>query len=60
MISASTMTVPVMMSSRKLEMPIKVRPLLSVPMTSAPMIVPMIVPRPPDSEVPPSTTAAMA
>ena len=29
-------------------------------MTKAPMIVPTIVPRPPDSEVPPRTTAAMA
>jgi hypothetical protein len=31
-----------------------------MPMTKAPMSVPMIVPRPPDSEVPPRTTAAMA
>ncbi len=36
------------------------RPLLSTEMISAPMTVPRMVPLPPDSEVPPMTTAAMA
>ncbi len=31
-----------------------------MPITKAPMIVPPIVPRPPDIEVPPSTAAAIA
>ena len=36
------------------------RPLVSVLMINAPMIVPRIVPSPPLSEVPPITTAAIA
>ncbi len=36
------------------------RPLLSTEMISAPMMVPMMEPLPPVSEVPPITTAAMA
>ena len=36
------------------------RPLVSTLMMKAPMIVPRMVPTPPDSEVPPMTTAAMA
>ena len=40
--------------------PIITRPSDRMPMTKAPTIVPPIVPRPPDIEVPPSTAAAMA
>jgi hypothetical protein len=36
------------------------RPSERMPITNAPMIVPPIVPRPPDMEVPPRTAAAMA
>jgi hypothetical protein len=36
------------------------RPFVSTLMINAPMIVPRMVPRPPLSEVPPMTTAAMA
>ncbi|MNT84959.1 hypothetical protein D3C72_2250600 [compost metagenome] len=36
------------------------RPLASTEMMSAPISVPSTVPRPPESEVPPMTTAAMA
>jgi len=42
------------------ETPIKMRPSANTPMTKAPMIVPPTPPRPPMSEVPPSTTAAIA
>ena len=36
------------------------RPSPKMPITNAPMMVPQIVPRPPDSDVPPSTVAAIA
>ena len=42
------------------ETPIMTRPSERMPMTKAPMMVPPIVPRPPDIEVPPRTAAAMA
>lgn len=38
----------------------RLRPLRRTPMMSTPMMVPPIPPVPPDSEVPPMTTAAMA
>lgn len=41
-------------------MPIKTRPSTRKPITNAPIKVPLIVPLPPDSAVPPITTAAIA
>ena len=42
------------------ETPIIVMPSLSTLMTSAPTMVPPMVPMPPDMDVPPNTTEAMA
>ena len=50
---------PVTTSCHSWAMPIICRPFLRVSMMRAPTTVPMIVARPPASEVPPMTTAAM-
>jgi hypothetical protein len=42
------------------ETPIMFRPLLRTPSIKAPISVPMIEPRPPEIDVPPMTTAAIA
>ena len=39
---------------------IRLRPLFRTPIIKAPIIVPIILPSPPDRLVPPSTTAAIA
>ena len=54
------MTRPLITICQNSDTPSSTRPSASTPMTNAPMSVPPIVPRPPISDVPPSTTAAIA
>ena len=58
--TAAMMTTPLMTICQNELTPSITSPSPSMPITKAPMIVPAIVPRPPDSEVPPSTAAAIA
>ena len=56
---AIRMIAPVTIWVKNGEMCIRIRPLPMAAIVSAPSRVPTMVPRPPISEVPPSTTAAM-
>src|SRR4051794_12555323 len=56
---ATTRIAPVKMSCQLLLTFIRFMPFDSVPKTSAPTTVPIMVARPPDSDVPPMTTAVM-
>ena len=51
---------PLMMYCQSELTPIRFKPLFRMPMISAPISVPPSLPEPPDMEVPPMTTAAMA
>ena len=58
--TAKMMTAPLMTCCQNDDTPTMTRPSARKPMTNAPMRVPRIVPRPPESAAPPMTTAAMA
>ena len=58
--TAATMTSPLITICQNSETPSSTSPSLSTPITNAPTSVPPMLPRPPDSEVPPRTTAAIA
>jgi hypothetical protein len=59
-ITASTITVPLITICQNVETPTITRPSARKPMTNAPIRAPRTVPRPPISDVPPITTAAIA
>ena len=58
--TASRITAPLIMYCQSEFTPIRFRPLVRIPMISAPINVPPRRPEPPDMEVPPTTTDAMA
>ena len=58
--TATIITAPLMVSCQKTETPIRTNPSTKKPITKAPISVPRTVPRPPESAVPPITTAALA
>ena len=58
--TAATITSPLITICQKDDTPIMINPSDRMPITKAPMIVPIMRPRPPDIDVPPRTAAAIA
>src|SRR5690349_7585159 len=58
-VTATMIRTPTAKSCQSTSKPLNARPLRNTPTMSAPMSVPMIEPRPPNSEVPPITTAVI-
>ena len=58
--TATTMITPLAMACAEMDRLFRVNTLVSVVKISTPKTVPTMVPRPPDSRVPPMTTAAIA